>query len=189
MIGRLQNCCRLTLITILLSIVTANSAIADHRSRYGIVGQPAPALDLNNWIDGEGQPTQVRLSDQRGKVVLLYFFQHWCPGCHSHGFPTLQTLQRTFKGDEKVVLLAVQTVFEGHSYNSQDKVRVNQLEYDLTLPMAHDAGDHDLPQTMRNYRSGGTPWKVIIDPDGTVVYNDFHIDVHDLINRLKSAQE
>jgi len=30
---------------------------------------------------------------------------------------------------------------------------------------------------MRNYRSGGTPWKAIIDPSGRVVYNDFHIDV------------
>ena len=45
--------------------------------------------------------------------------------------------------------------------------------------MAHAPGDeqtHDLPAIMRDYRSGGTPWTVIIDPAGKVVFNNFHID-------------
>jgi hypothetical protein len=29
---------------------------------------------------------------------------------------------------------------------------------------------------MKNYRSGGTPWTAIIDPQGMVAYNSFHID-------------
>jgi hypothetical protein len=28
---------------------------------------------------------------------------------------------------------------------------------------------------MADYRSGGTPWVVILDKSGTVVFNDFHI--------------
>ncbi|MDP6360864.1 MAG: hypothetical protein QF473_37475 [Planctomycetota bacterium] len=28
---------------------------------------------------------------------------------------------------------------------------------------------------MRNYRTGGTPWTIIIDRKGKVRYNDFHI--------------
>jgi len=46
--------------------------------------------------------------------------------------------------------------------------------------MAHAAGNsqtHDIPDIMRKYRSGGTPWAVIIDPKGRVVYNQFHIEV------------
>ena len=45
--------------------------------------------------------------------------------------------------------------------------------------MAHAPGDpqtHSIPEIMRNYRSGGTPWTVIIDPEGAVVYNHFHIE-------------
>ncbi len=46
--------------------------------------------------------------------------------------------------------------------------------------MAHAVGNPDtsgIPEIMRKYQSGGTPWKVIIDPAGRVVYNDFHIKV------------
>lgn len=45
---------------------------------YGILGRQAPELNLNNWIDGDGKKIgPVRLSDYRGKVVYLYFFQNW----------------------------------------------------------------------------------------------------------------
>ena len=44
--------------------------------------------------------------------------------------------------------------------------------------MAHAVGNPDtrgIPEIMRIYRSGGTPWTVIIDTAGRVVYNNFHI--------------
>jgi len=77
--------------------------------------------------------------------------------------------------------VGVQTVFEGYRTNTKDKLRKNQLKYDLKIPMAHAAGNpqsHTIPDIMRKYRSGGTPWTVIIDPAGTVVYNQFHIDAN-----------
>lgn len=47
-------------------------------TRFGILGQTAPELDLSTWIDGNGQKTKsIRLSDYRDKVVYLYFFQDW----------------------------------------------------------------------------------------------------------------
>jgi hypothetical protein len=94
------------------------------------------------------------------------------------GFPTLQKVTQAFKNENQVVFLAVQTVFEGHEYNSQDKLRKNQLEWSLNIPMAHAAGNpqtHAVPEIMKKYRSGGTPWTVLIDPKGKVVYNHFHI--------------
>ena len=94
------------------------------------------------------------------------------------GFPTLKKLTQTFKNVDQVKFFAVQTVFEGYEYNSRDKLRKNQLEWDLKIPMAHAAGNpqtHESPQVMKNYRSGGTPWKVIINPQGRVIFNHFHI--------------
>lgn len=94
------------------------------------------------------------------------------------GFPTLKKITRVLAGDERIVFLAVQTVFEGHDFNTRAKVRQDQLKYQLKIPMAHAPGDPDtdpVPAIMRDYRSGGTPWTVIIDPAGIVVYNDFHI--------------
>ena len=109
------------------------------------------------------------------------------------GFPTLQKLTAAFKENDRVVFLTVQTVFEGYRTNTADKLRHNQLKYRLRVPMAHAPGDPDrrkIPDIMRAYRSGGTPWKVIIDPTGTVVYNAFHIDVDHacaLIQQLLAA--
>ena len=47
-------------------------------SQYGIRGQTAPELRLDTWIDQNGEKTApIRLSDYRGKVIYLYFFQDW----------------------------------------------------------------------------------------------------------------
>ncbi len=96
------------------------------------------------------------------------------------GFPTLKKLVEGFKGNDKIKFFAVQTVFEGYKSNTKKKLRKNQLIYSLKIPMAHDAGNPDtdeIPEIMRKYRSGGTPWTVIIDSSGKVVYNNFHIKV------------
>ena len=39
---------------------------------------------------------------------------------------------------------------------------------------------------MRRYRTGGTPWIVVIDPQGLVVYNDYHINADKFIEYLQS---
>ncbi len=51
---------------------------ASASSQWGILGQPAPELELNSWIDGNGKPmAPVKLQDYRDKVIYLYFFQDW----------------------------------------------------------------------------------------------------------------
>lgn len=93
-----------------------------------------------------------------------------------------------FKGSDQVVFLAVQTVFEGYRVNTPDKLRSNQLKYGLEIPMAHAPGNpqtHQPPAVMKTYRSGGTPWKVIIGPSGKVVYNEFHIAVDQAITLIQ----
>ena len=111
------------------------------------------------------------------------------------GFPTLKNLVEKFKGKDEIKFIAVQTVFEGYKSNTKEKLRENQLKYSLKIPMAHDPGNpdtHEIPQTMSKYRSGGTPWTVIIDSSGKVVYNDFHIKVAQaisLIERLFAKQK
>ena len=78
------------------------------------------------------------------------------------------------------MFVGIQTVFEGFNINTEDKLRKNQLKYEVEIPMAHAAEDQhsrSIPEIMRNYRSGGTPWTVIIDPSGKVAFNDFHVGV------------
>ena len=161
----------------------------------GIQGTMAPELDVPHWIDGDGERAEAfSVTAQRGKWVYLKCFQEWCPSCHSVGFPNLQKLKAAFPDDSKVVAAVIQTTFEGHTTNTADALRKNQLRYGLSLPFGHDPGDTDLPNsdpghypnTMRSYRTRGTPWVTVIDPNGIVVFSDFHIDVDRLIPHLQA---
>jgi hypothetical protein len=55
----------------------------------------------------------------------------------------------------------------------------NQQKYELKIPFGHDVGDsstNGFPSVMYHYRTQGTPWVVIVDRDGMVRYNDFHVN-------------
>lgn len=70
-------------------------------SRQPTVGrQMAPDFTLN---DASGNP--VKLSDFRGKVVLLNFWATWCPPCKIE-IPWFDEFQRTY-GDRGFVVLGV----------------------------------------------------------------------------------
>jgi len=153
--------------------------------KRGIEGQLAPEIKLDYWIDKAGEPTSFSVLESRGKWVFLKCFQNWCPGCHSSGFPTLKAFADEFHDHPKVAIAGIQTVFEGYKSNTLEDVRKLQKRYELPIPMGHDPGDeaaHELPNTMKNYRTGGTPWLVLIAPDGTVVFNDFHVKSESLID-------
>ena len=151
-------------------------------SNYGIKGQMAPELQVDYWIDRNGDSTSFKLADHKGKWVFLKCFQSWCPGCHSHGFPALKNISNALAGNPNVVFAGIQTVFEGHFTNTVDKVREIQLQYDLQLPMGHDPGENKRrPRTMVDYRTGGTPWMILIDPDRRVIFNDYSINENQAI--------
>ncbi|MFQ5507184.1 MAG: peroxiredoxin family protein, partial [Planctomycetota bacterium] len=83
-----------------------------------IVGQEAPRWEVSEWFQLPTGKKSLGTSDFKDKVVYLYCFQSWCPGCHSHGFPTLQKLVRKFQKRDDVAFVAVQTVFEGFQTNT-----------------------------------------------------------------------
>jgi thiol-disulfide isomerase/thioredoxin len=157
--------------------------------RMGIVGQLAPPLREVRWIDGSGVArAPVSLNDLGDGYRILYFFQHWCPGCHSHGFPALVKLVAEL-AEEGVGFAAIQTVFEGGEVNRFERLRDDQQRYGLTIPFGHaePAGGTALPAPMADYRTGGTPWFVVIAPDGKVAFDGFQIDADALVKALRSG--
>ena len=84
-------------------------------------------------------------------------FQHWCPGCHSHGFPTPQKLIKAL-GDRGFAFAAVQTVFEGAESNTFERLRETQLRYGLNIPFGHDPAIGRASSLMADYGTRGTPW-------------------------------
>jgi thiol-disulfide isomerase/thioredoxin len=161
------------------------------KPKIGIVGQAAPELGLDHWIGPDGAPLDpVRLADLRGKVVYMLFWQSWCPGCHQVALPMLERISRRFARDERIAFLAVQTVFEGFESNTEDKVLETQRRYNLKLPMAHDGGTESEPsRVMKDYRTGGTPWAVIVDKDGVVRLNGFLMLEAQVVSHLESLMK
>jgi thiol-disulfide isomerase/thioredoxin len=160
--------------SVALALILASTASVHARKR-GITGRTAPAI-AGQWLNlqpGESPPDPT---NAKGKVVYLFFFQSWCPGCHSRGFPTLRDVMKRFEGDARVQFAAVQTVFEGFGANDATAAVGALVEHSVDVPVAHDPGPGGRGSTtMRRYRSGGTPWTVIIGPDGVVRFDGFRI--------------
>lgn len=155
--------------------------------RLGIRGRPAPSLQIEQWHNLPTGMTSIDVIDYRGKVIYLYSFQSWCPGCHRYGFPTLAELIGYYKDSDDIVFIAVQTSFEGHGTNTPQRAKETADGYGLTIPVGHSGSPQQPSAVMRNYRTGGTPWTVIIDRNGIVRFNDFHIESDaavTMINRL-----
>ena len=148
-----------------------------HRSKLGIAGELAPEWKTSKWIGLPNGKTSLDIPDVKGKVTYLYFFQSWCPGCHSSGFPTLKNLRDQFRNNDNVQFVAIQTTFEGHEVNTADKLEETAKRHELSdIPFGQSAGASGTPDIMKKYRTGGTPWVVLIDKEGRVVFNDFHIN-------------
>ncbi len=159
---------------------------------YGIVGYMAPKWDVAKWIDEDGKPAKINMHHYDWKMKVIFCFQSGCKGSHKVGFPALKKMVDALKGDDRIAFFAVQTVFEGQEENTFEKIRKIQKQYKLKIPFGHDPGDEstdNISKIMHNYRSKGTPWFIVIGTGGSVVYNDFQINVKKAIVVLKELAE
>ena len=171
-----------------LIVLAMQAPMAAQGQARGILGQPAPSWNVAQWANLPANSQSLNIADLSGKVVYLYCFQSWCPGCRQHGFPTLVDLVDRYKGTDDVAFVAVQTVFEGFQVNTVQAGRKMAREFGLDIPVGHDGSNGRRSTLMRRYRTGGTPWAIIIDKRGTVRFNGFHItpdDAAELIDQLR----
>jgi len=158
----------------------------------GIVDDIAPALGVRRWVDAAGQPlTDYGLDRMPGAYKLIFCFQHACPGCHHSGFPALIRLVEAFRGSKLIGFAAVHTVFEDFEENTYEQMLADQRRYALPIPFGHDDGEGQSGAgsvLMQRFRCGGTPWFILVDPEGVVVFNGFHLDAERLITHLKRIE-
>ena len=120
------------------------------------LGQPAPELQLQTWVQGE----PCKLSDHLGKVILIEVFQMNCTGCFVHALPEAIRLHELFAQDNFIVL-GVATAFENFEENTLENLqrlietgevtgepskqlanthllKNNKLDYSIPFPVAMD---------------------------------------------------
>lgn len=153
-------------------------------------GPQAPELRVQRWIgeDGGSLVAPLKLADLGISPKIIFAFQHWCRGCHVHGFPTLQRLHGALS-QKGVGFAVIQTVFEGAHENTFETLRLNQLRYELPVPFGHDepSAGATLPTFMEDYHTRGTPWFTVIDAGGRIAFSDFHLDADHLVQALDRA--
>ena len=134
----------------------------------------APEWDISEWLNGDA----VTLESLKGKVVIVEFFQLWCPGCNQFSIPLMQEWHHTF-ADEiesgQLVMLSIHTVFEGHVMQSPSRLKSFIKEKGITHRVGIDrhVDDQDTPETMRRYRTRGTPEMAFIDRTGHIRVQQF----------------
>lgn len=158
---------------LIVGLVPVSLAQADARYQRGPFtadeAKPAPDWTISSWIRGP----ETSIKDLKGQVVVIDFFQLWCPGCKHFSIPLMSLWEKEFASeikDGKLKLVSIHTVFEGHSYQTDERLAEFVKEKDMQHPVAVDRHENGsrLPTTMRDYRTRGTPEMSIIDKQGRI---------------------
>jgi len=125
-----------------------------------LVGKPAPDFELP-IADGKGK---IKLSDLKGKVVLLNFFAYWCGPCNEAA-PRLERIWREYK-DKGVVVVGVAIWSSDGAFEEAQKFI---QKHGLTFPIVVDPERKS--KIAAEYRVIGVPTNVVVGKDGVVRYH------------------
>jgi peroxiredoxin len=143
-----------TMVTCFLMVGLMPSAWAETNLLHPVAGQPQ-AIDFTlKDIDDNVH----RLSDYRGKVVIVNFWATWCPPCRFE-LPSMEKLWQAVQ-KEDVVMLAI------NIGEDADTIFTFTSDYPVTFPLLMDRDSAVLKQ----YPVRGVPTSFVIDPKGRIIY-------------------
>ncbi len=112
------------------------------------------ALDFTlNDLDGRN----VRLSDYKGKTILLYFMATWCPECRTT-IPHLKEIYSLYNA-KGLVLLTIDVM------ESREKASAFSKKYSLPFPTLLDGEG----KVYQSYGVFGVPLTALIDRNGRII--------------------
>jgi len=140
---------------------TAVAEPAQPAPERALVNRPAPDFTLR---DLDGAP--FRLSEQRGKIVVLEWFNPECPfvrAAHTKGSLVSSAERQQSNG---IVWVAINSGAPGKQGHGVDKNRAGRERFGLKHAVLLDESG----QVGRQYGAEHTPHMYVIDKAGTLVY-------------------
>ena len=134
-----------------VSLLIVLSGLLGMASRPPLVGSPAPEIVLKDL-----QGREVKLSDLRGKVVLLNFWATWCKPCKEE-MPAMQASYDKLR-DKGFVVLAVNELED--TARVAEHIRTHGHTFEVVM-------DHN-NQVANKYGVVGLPASFLIDRQGIV---------------------
>ncbi|MET7000172.1 TlpA family protein disulfide reductase [Chitinophaga defluvii] len=147
---------RCRIITLVFCIVLMVSSYAQEKSRRLFIGDKMPDVAFSEVINYPG--TMRKLSDFKGKSIILDFWNKSCTNCIA-AFPKMQQFQEKFKDDIQVLLIGYETTNELNKLFQNSPIVKN-----TTLPMILGK-NQDLRMLFPHM---GEPYAVWIDKNGIV---------------------
>jgi cytochrome c biogenesis protein CcmG/thiol:disulfide interchange protein DsbE len=119
---------------------------------------PDFALPLFSGYEYEGN-SEVKLSDFRGRVVVLNFWASWCKPCEQEA-AELEETWKFYQPTGKVIFLGADYV------DTEPEARAYLKKFGITYPNGPDKGT----RISQLFRIRGVPETYFIDPDGVLYY-------------------
>jgi len=145
-----------------LAMVTA---LAFGASAFAVeIGKPAPdftGMDINGKT--------IKLSDYKGKIVVLESYNSDCPFCHNHyATGAMQELQRDLAAKNVVWLIVDSVNRKNFSYRTPEQARQEWADRKIAATAWIDDSSGAIGHL---YDMKTTPHMFVIDRNGTLVYD------------------
>lgn len=144
-------------LTLILVLAVAISVLWLSKSQGAIVGQRAPAITNDTWINAE----PLRLAELKGKVVLVEFWTFGCYNCQNVE-PYVKSWYDKFK-DSGLVVIGIHSPEFGHERvvkNVRNYVREHKIQYAVAI-------DNDY-KTWNSYQNRYWPALYLVDKQGVI---------------------
>ncbi len=143
----------LQIILLMLPALVAGPAAADEA-----LAPVAPGVQAPDFVLQDTGGKTHRLSDYRGKPVIINFWATWCPPCREE-IPSMNRAWHILR-NEDVVMLAV------NMGEDEDTIFIFTADYVADFPILMDRDGAVIEQ----WPVKGLPTTYVVAPDGTLAY-------------------